>query len=75
MHGNWWPPGCESLEYKRIFKRNLKDRSIDNGKTKFVIEGYNQKRGMDDLETYSLEYDKLLSNGMSRYISNPLENH
>ena len=59
MHGNWWPPGCKSLEYKRIFKRNLKDGSIDNYKAKLVVEGYKQKGGMDDLETYSLEYDKL----------------
>ena len=58
-----------------IFKRNLKDRFIDNDKVKLVIEGYKQKRGMDDLETYSLEYDKLLSNGMSSYTSNPVENH
>jgi hypothetical protein len=58
-----------------IFKRNLKDRFIDNDKAKLVVEGYKQKRGMDDLETYSLEYDKLLSNGMSSYTSNPVENH
>ena len=61
IHGNWWPPSCESLEYKMIFKRNLKDRFIDNDKAKLVIEGYKQKRGMDDLETYSLEYYKLKS--------------
>ena len=59
MQGNWWPPGCESLEYKRMFKRNLKDVSIDNDKSKLVVEGYKQKGGMDDLETYSLECDKL----------------
>jgi hypothetical protein len=75
MHGNWWPSGCESLEYKRIFKRNLKDGSVDNDKTKLVVEGYKQKRGMDDLETYSLKYYKLKGNGMSRYTSNPVENH
>ena len=74
MHGNWWPPGCESLEYKRIFKRNLKDGSIDNDKAKLVVEGYKQKRGMDDLETYS-QYYKLKSYGMSRYTSNSVENH
>jgi hypothetical protein len=53
----------------------LKDGSIDNDKAKFVVKGHKQNRGMDDLETYSLEYDKLLSNGMSRYTSNPVENH
>ena len=75
MHGNWWSPGCESLEYKRIFKRNLKDGSIDNDKAKLVVEDYKEKGGMDDLEIYSLECGKLLSNGMSRYTSNPVENH
>ena len=59
MHCNWWPPGCKSLEYKRIFKRNLKDGSIDNDKAKLVVKGYKQKRDMDDLKTYSLEYYKL----------------
>ena len=53
----------------------MKDGSIDNDKTKLVVEGYKQKRGMDDLETYSLEYYKLKGNGMSRYTSNPVENH
>ena len=61
MHGNQWPPGCESLEYKRIFKRNLKDGSIDNDKAKLIVEGYKQKKGMDDHEIYSLEYYKLKS--------------
>ena len=75
MHGNWWPPSCESLEYKRIFKRNLKDESINKDKVKLVVEDYKQKGGMDDLETYSQEYDQLKSNDMSRYISNLVENH
>jgi Fe-S cluster assembly iron-binding protein IscA len=61
MNGNWWPPGCESVEYKMKFKRNLKDGSIDNDKAKLVVEGYKQKKGMDDHETYSLEYYKLKS--------------
>ena len=52
-----------------------KDRSIDNDKAKLVVEGYEQKGDMDDLEIYSLEYYKLKSNGMSRYTSNPVENH
>ena len=30
---------------------------------------------MDDLETYSLECDKLKRNDMSRYTSNPREDH
>jgi hypothetical protein len=71
MHCNWWPLGYESLEYKRIFKRNLKDGSINNDKAKRFVEGYKQKGGMDDLETYPLECDKLKSNGMSRYTNNP----
>ena len=58
-----------------MFKRNLKDESINNDKAKLVVEGYKQTRGMDDLETYSLEYYKLKSYGMSRYTSNPVENH
>ena len=53
-----------------------KDGSIDNDKAKLVVEGYKQQKGgMDDLEIYSLEYSKLKSNGMSRYTSNPVENH
>ena len=52
-----------------------KDGSIDNDKAKLVVEGYKQKGGMDDLKTYSLEYYKLKSNGISRYTSNPVKNH
>jgi hypothetical protein len=51
----------------------LKDGSID--KAKLVVENYKQKGDMDDLETYLLKYDKLKSNGMSRYTSNPREDH
>jgi hypothetical protein len=43
MHSNWWPPGCEPLGYKMIFKMKLKDRSIDKYKTIFFVEGYKQK--------------------------------
>ena len=75
MHGNWWSPCCKSPEYTRVFKRNFKDGSIDNDKTKLVVEGYKQKGGMDDLKTYSLEYDKLKNNGMSRCTSNSMKGH
>ncbi len=51
----------------------MKDESID--KAKLVVESYKQKRGMDYLEIYLLEYDKLKSNGMSRYTSNPREDY
>ena len=47
---------------------------MDKDKAKLVLKDYKQKGGMDDLETYSLECNKLLSNGMSRYTSNPVEN-
>ncbi len=65
-----------NLQNIKGYSRGIwKDGSIDKDKAKLVVEDYKQNGGMNDLETYSLECDKLLSNGMSRYTSNPVENH
>ncbi|GJY56964.1 putative ribonuclease H-like domain-containing protein [Tanacetum coccineum] len=60
MGNNTWvladlPPGCKPLGCKWIFKRKLKvDGTIKKFKARLVIQGFNQKLGIDYFDTYAL---------------------
>ena len=48
------PPGCKPLSSKRVFKRKRKVYgSIDKYKSRLVIKGYKQTKGLDYFDTYS----------------------
>nr|GEW68070.1 zinc finger, CCHC-type [Tanacetum cinerariifolium] len=48
------PPGCRPLECKWIFKRKLKvDGTVEKFKARLVIQGFNQKSGIDYFDNYA----------------------
>jgi len=48
------PKGCRPISSKWIFKKTLRsDGSIDKYKTRLVIRGFDQKKGIDYFDTYS----------------------
>jgi len=48
------PKGCRPISSKWIFKKKLRsDSSIDKYKARLVIKGFDQKKGIDYLDTYS----------------------
>ena len=59
LHNHTWelvnlPPGCKPLSSKLVFKRKRKvDGSIDKCKTRLMIKGYRQTKGLDYFDTYS----------------------
>ncbi|GJU71817.1 zinc finger, CCHC-type containing protein [Tanacetum coccineum] len=59
MGNNTWvladlPPGCKPLGCKWIFKRKLKvDGTIEKFKARLVIQGFKQKSGIYDFDTYA----------------------
>nr|GEX89867.1 zinc finger, CCHC-type [Tanacetum cinerariifolium] len=60
MGNNTWvltdlPSGCRPLGCKWIFKRKMKiDRTVEKFKARLVIQGFNQKSGIDYFDTYAL---------------------
>nr|GFB44169.1 zinc finger, CCHC-type [Tanacetum cinerariifolium] len=49
------PPGCRPMGCKWIFKRKLKvDGTVEKFKARLVIQGFNQKSGIDYCDTYAL---------------------
>ena len=49
------PKGCKPISSKWIFKKKLKPEGfIDKYKVRLVIRGFNQKKGVDYFDTYSL---------------------
>nr|GFB23247.1 zinc finger, CCHC-type [Tanacetum cinerariifolium] len=60
MRNNTWvltylPPGCRPMGCKWIFKRKLKvDGTVKKFKARLVIQGFNQKSGIDYCDTYAL---------------------
>ena len=59
LHNHTWelidlPPSCKPLNSKWVFKRKKKVyRSIDKNKSRLVIKGYRQTKGLDYFDTYS----------------------
>nr|GEV30371.1 zinc finger, CCHC-type [Tanacetum cinerariifolium] len=69
------PPGCKPIGCKWIFKRKLKvNETIENFKTRLVIQGFKQKSGIDYFDTcapmapkkwHQMFNEVVLSNGYS----------
>ncbi|GJV38490.1 zinc finger, CCHC-type containing protein [Tanacetum coccineum] len=59
MGNNTWvladlPPGCRPLGCKWIFKRKMKvDGTVEKFKARLVIQGFNQRSGIDYFDTYA----------------------
>ena len=59
LHNHTWelidlPPSCKPLNSKWVFKRKKKVYgSIDKYKSRLVIKGYRQTKGLDYFDTYS----------------------
>nr|GEX77253.1 zinc finger, CCHC-type [Tanacetum cinerariifolium] len=59
MENNTWvlsdlPLGCKPLGCKRIFKKKMKVyETIDKFKSRLVIQGFRQKKGIDYFDTYA----------------------
>ncbi|KAL0430542.1 UNVERIFIED_CONTAM: Retrovirus-related Pol polyprotein from transposon TNT 1-94 [Sesamum radiatum] len=56
-NGTWklvdLPPGCTTIGCKWIFKKKLKpDGSVDKFKARLVANGFKQKEGIDNFDTY-----------------------